>query len=80
MSMPASAHDVTVVHAPESFWSRYVFSTDHKVIGLQYMFTGMAMALLGGFMAYVFRMQLAFPDQVRRLDMPANPLMRTLSS
>ena len=34
---------------------------DHKVIALQYMFTGMAMALLGGFMAYVFRMQLAFP-------------------
>ena len=63
MSMPATAHDETVVHGPESFWSRYVFSTDHKVIGLQYMFTGMAMALLGGFMAYVFRMQLAFPDQ-----------------
>ncbi|MCC6765395.1 MAG: cbb3-type cytochrome c oxidase subunit I [Deltaproteobacteria bacterium] len=64
MSMPATAHEVTAVHALESVWSRYVFSTDHKVIGLQYLFTGMAMALLGGFMAYVFRMQLAFPDQV----------------
>ena len=28
---------------------------------MQYMFTGMAMALIGGFFAYVFRMQLAFP-------------------
>ncbi len=28
---------------------------------MQYMFTGMAMALIGGFMAYAFRMQLAFP-------------------
>ncbi len=45
----------------QSFWSRYVFSTDHKVIGLQYLFTGMFMALVGGFLAYVFRMQLAFP-------------------
>lgn len=45
----------------ESFWSKYVFSTDHKIIGFQYLFTGMAMALIGGFFSYVFRMQLAFP-------------------
>ncbi len=48
---------------PASVWSKYVFSTDHKIIGLQYMFTGMCMALIGGFMAYAFRMQLAFPDR-----------------
>jgi cytochrome c oxidase subunit 1 len=48
-------------HAEQSFWSTYVFSTDHKMIAMQYMFTGMAMALIGGFMAYAFRMQLAFP-------------------
>ncbi len=46
-----------------SFWSRYVFSTDHKVIALQYLFTGMAMGVLGGLMAYVFRMQLAYPGE-----------------
>ncbi|MGH0032732.1 MAG: cytochrome c oxidase subunit I [Myxococcota bacterium] len=56
---PAEAHDDH--HHEQSFWSKYVFSTDHKVIALQYMFTGMAMALIGGFMAYAFRMQLAFP-------------------
>lgn len=50
-------------HAEMSFWSKYVFSIDHKVIGLQYMFTGMFMALIGGFFAYAFRMQLAFPGQ-----------------
>jgi cytochrome c oxidase subunit I len=33
------------------------------MIAMQYMFTGMAMALIGGFMSYVFRMQLAFPGQ-----------------
>jgi cytochrome c oxidase subunit 1 len=62
-SIPADAthgHDVHH-HAEQSFWSKYVFSTDHKMIAMQYMFTGMAMALIGGFMAYAFRMQLAFP-------------------
>ncbi len=48
-------------HHEPSFWSKYIFSTDHKIIGFQYMFTGMAMALIGGYFAYVFRMQLAFP-------------------
>src|SRR5215510_6432576 len=48
-------------HPEQSFWSRYVFSTDHKMIAMQYMFTGMALALVGGFMAYTFRMQNAFP-------------------
>jgi len=62
-SIPAEethAHD-DHHHAEQSFWSKYVFSTDHKMIAMQYMFTGMAMALIGGFMAYAFRMQLAFP-------------------
>jgi cytochrome c oxidase subunit 1 len=46
-----------------TFWQKYVFSTDHKVIGMQYMFTGMVMGVLGGLMAYAFRMQLAFPGE-----------------
>ncbi len=45
----------------QNFWQKYIFSTDHKVIGMQYMFTGMVMALIGGYFAYAFRMQLAFP-------------------
>ena len=48
-------------HEAMSFWSKYVFSTDHKMIAMQYMFTGIFMGLIGGFMAYAFRMQLAFP-------------------
>ena len=55
------AHDDHHDHHEPSFWSKYVFSTDHKMIAMQYMFTGMAMALIGGYFAYVFRMQLAFP-------------------
>ncbi len=48
-------------HHELSFFHKYLYSTDHKVIAMQYMFTGMAMALIGAFFAYVFRMQLAFP-------------------
>ncbi|MDH5674217.1 MAG: cbb3-type cytochrome c oxidase subunit I [Myxococcales bacterium] len=48
-------------HHEESFFLKYLWSTDHKMIAMQYMFTGMFMALIGGFMAYAFRMQLAFP-------------------
>ncbi len=48
-------------HGEESFFRKYLWSTDHKMIAMQYMFTGMAMAIIGGFFAYVFRMQLAFP-------------------
>lgn len=50
-------------HHQISFWQKYIFPLDHKIIGLQYLFTGMLMALIGGFCVYVFRMQLAFPGQ-----------------
>ncbi|MGI9430705.1 MAG: cytochrome c oxidase subunit I, partial [Myxococcota bacterium] len=64
-SPPAhEAHDDH--HHEQSFTQKYVFSTDHKIIAMQYMFTGMAMALIGGFFAYAFRMQLAFPG----MDVP----------
>jgi cytochrome c oxidase subunit 1 len=48
-------------HHEQSFFHKYMWSTDHKMIAMQYMFTGMFMALIGGFFAYVFRMQNAFP-------------------
>lgn len=50
-------------HHPMSFWQKYVFSVDHKVIGMQYLFTGILMGLIGAYISYVFRMQLAFPGQ-----------------
>jgi cytochrome c oxidase subunit 1 len=61
-SIPAAhPHPHDLHHEEPSFWRKYVFSTDHKMIAMQYLFTGMAMALIGGFFAYVFRMQLGFP-------------------
>ena len=52
-----------VEHADPGIFKKYFFSTDHKIIAMQYLFTGMAMAMIGGFFAYVFRMQLGFPNQ-----------------
>ncbi len=46
---------------PHSFLRRYVFSLDHKVIGIQYIVTGFAMAIVGGLLAALIRMQLAWP-------------------
>jgi cytochrome c oxidase subunit 1 len=48
-------------HHDQGWFMKYCWSTDHKIIAMQYMFTGMAMAIVGGFFAYAFRMQLAFP-------------------
>ncbi len=47
-------------HGPQGIL-KYLWSTDHKIIAMQYLFTGMFMGVIGAFMAYVFRMQLAFP-------------------
>jgi cytochrome c oxidase subunit 1 len=49
-------------HNELSFWRRYVFSVDHKMIGRQYLTLGLCMALIGGASAYVIRWQLAWPE------------------
>jgi len=48
-------------HAPQGFWRTYVFSTDHKTIGLQYMFTSLVFLLTGFVFVMLMRWQLAFP-------------------
>ena len=58
-----AGHAAHAAHHGEGFIRTYLWSTDHKIIAMQYLFTGMLMALIGGFTVYVFRMQLAFPGQ-----------------
>ncbi len=57
------SHDGHDHHHEQSFLSKYVFSTDHKMIALQYFFTGVFMGCLGGLASYVFRMQMAYPGK-----------------
>jgi cytochrome c oxidase subunit 1 len=44
------------------FVRTYVFSTDHKVIGIQYIVTGLVMALVGAVLAVLIRLQLGWPE------------------
>ncbi len=48
-------------HEPQGFFRRYVFSTDHKIIGLQYLITSIFMAMVAGSLAMLMRLQLAWP-------------------
>jgi cytochrome c oxidase subunit 1 len=41
---------------------RYIFSTDHKVIGLQYGFTSLFFLLVGFVLVLLIRYQVAYPD------------------
>ena len=49
-------------HGHGNFWTKYIFSEDHKVIAKQFLITGMAWALIGGILSVIFRLQLGFPD------------------
>jgi cytochrome c oxidase subunit 1 len=48
--------------ARDGFWRTWVFSVDHKVIGKQYLGLGLLWAVVGGFLAFGMRWQLAWPE------------------
>ena len=52
-------------HAPGhhelSFIRKYIFSEDHKIIGIQFLFTSIIFLGLGGILALLVRIQLAWP-------------------
>jgi cytochrome c oxidase subunit 1 len=50
-------------HHEPGFWRRYVFSIDHKVIGIQYAVTGLAFLLFGFSLMMLMRWQLAYPGK-----------------
>ena len=65
MSEAAGVHATHVEHAHHEelgFWRTYVFSTDHKMIGKQFLFLGLFMMVLGGLLALMLRWQLAWPE------------------
>jgi len=67
MSEPGSVaahptHAPHEVHHEElGFWRKYVFSTDHKVIGIQYAVTGLLFLLFGFSLMMLMRWNLAYP-------------------
>ncbi len=61
-SMSETSH--AAVHAaPTGFIRKYVFSLDHKVIGIQYYFLALIAAFLGMALSLIFRLRLAWPTE-----------------
>jgi cytochrome c oxidase subunit I len=55
-------------HAEPSFVKKYIFSTDHKIIGIQFLFMSLFFLFVGGVLAGIVRWQLGWPTD------PAMPL------
>src|ERR1700746_384799 len=50
-------------HEHAGFWSTYVFSTDHKIIGIQYGVTALCFLFFGFLLMLMMRWQIAHPSQ-----------------
>jgi len=50
-------------HEELPFWRKYIFSTDHKVIGIQYGLSGFTFLLFGFCLMMIMRWQLAYPGE-----------------
>ncbi len=46
----------------ETFWTKYIFSQDHKMISKQFLVTAILMALVAMTMSLIFRLQLGWPN------------------
>ncbi|HEY5027421.1 MAG TPA: cbb3-type cytochrome c oxidase subunit I, partial [Candidatus Angelobacter sp.] len=52
---------IAIGASPQSFLRRYLFSTDHKVIGRAYFFLSLAAVLLGAWLSLLMRIHLVWP-------------------
>ncbi|MFC7515979.1 cytochrome c oxidase subunit I [Herbaspirillum sp. GCM10030257] len=50
-------------HEPQGFWTKYVWSQDHKVIAIQYAVVAIAVGLVGVALSNLMRLQLGFPGR-----------------
>ena len=62
-SKAAQHHEAHGQHHEPGFWQKYIFSTDHKIIGLQYGITSLGFLFFGFCLMLVMRRQLAYPGQ-----------------
>src|SRR5436309_4475715 len=58
---PAEVKDVELYH-PKSWWTKYVFCQDAKVIAIQYSITALSIGLVALVLSWLIRLQLAFPS------------------
>jgi cytochrome c oxidase subunit 1 len=57
-------HAVHAHAAPTSFIRKYIFSLDHKVIGLQYYFLALTAVFVGMFLSLLMRIHMVWPGAV----------------
>src|SRR5207245_11711830 len=57
------SHSAEHEHHELGWWRKYIFSTDHKVIGIQYGLCGLSFLFLGFCLMMLMRWQLASPCQ-----------------
>jgi cytochrome c oxidase subunit 1 len=55
-------------HGPQSFWTKYIWSQDHKVIAVQYAITAIAVGLVGVALSNLMRLQLGYPGRFAFID------------
>ncbi|MFZ0418396.1 MAG: cbb3-type cytochrome c oxidase subunit I [Candidatus Sulfotelmatobacter sp.] len=60
MATAATVHS----HAPQGFIRKYIFSLDHKVIGMQYFFLALTAVFVGMFLSLLMRIHLLWPSAV----------------
>src|SRR3954465_14090878 len=60
---PAHHDDHAHDHHELPFWRKYIISTDHKVIGIQYGITGLIFLFFGFSLMMLMRWQLAYPGE-----------------
>src|SRR5260370_22191614 len=57
-----AAHEAHAHAAPQGFIRKWVFSLDHKVIGLQYYFLALTAVFVGMFLSLLMRIHLIWPN------------------
>ncbi|AMP00607.1 cytochrome c oxidase, subunit I [Collimonas arenae] len=57
-------------HGPQSFFLKYVWSQDHKVIAIQYASVAILAGLVGVGLSNLMRLQLGFPGKFAFIDAP----------
>jgi len=65
MTTATLAHPATHAaheHVEPTGWKNYLWSLDHKIIGIQYLFTSLLFLFVGGGLALLLRWQLAYPS------------------
>ena len=58
---PAEVPEADLYHA-HSWWTKYVFSQDAKVIAIQYGSPAVAIGMVGLVLSWLMRLQLGFPE------------------